>query len=375
MEIDSLRVDSYHINIGNGDGSIHVLVSQPGRVAHKCVLIDGGSAMHWWKLKLDPRVKGSTHDPIRDMVKYLGSVYDWGAGAPGCQFDTIVLTHWDEDHWGKMLRTIMEDAYEADKNKTRIPYLKYDADGLPETYFYVPNFYPRTDLNLNGARSERLQCDFINGRPEPYAFINAFYHISALKKEEKWIPFAILCSPDIGGGLGLRGVLGAELFNNTLVPDTTPLTEIADIRQLTAANPPGELDNIQMPALYCICAHQTVLGPPAVEVIPEGVSMTNQVSIVCVLYWAGTGRISHYLGGDADQDTESKVLSWLTRRGSRSIRITSIKLSHHGSRSSTPLDFWDTVRPKNVIISLPIRQHHHPCKHDTKTNRSRGCLN
>jgi hypothetical protein len=350
MATPYLRVDSYHLNIGNGDGSIHVLVSQPGRVAHKCVLVDGGST----RTKLDPKTKASSPNPIRAFVTALSSVYAWANGR--CQFDTIVLTHWDEDHYGTLIKTIREDA----RDHGRIPYLKYDANDRPATYFYVPNWFPGP--GLNGARPWELKYSHVRGLLEPYGWINTSYTGRGRTTKYAWVAFCILRPPEVGLGLGMRGVLGAELFNNTLVPSTIRLTQIPDIAQLAQANPSAPIGNIPAPSLYCIGVDQTVLGPPAVEVIKESVTMTNRVSIVCVLYWADTGRISHYLGGDADQTTEAAVLNWLTSGDARPARMTSVKISHHGSRSSTPLDFWDEVKPKNVIISLPSRMHIHPCE-------------
>jgi hypothetical protein len=59
---------------------------------------------------------------------------------------------------------------------------------------------------------------------------------------------------------------------------------------------------------------------------------------------------------------DAAKLNWLTSGDARPAGMTSVKISHHGSRSSTPLDFWDEVKPKNVVISLPSRMHIHPCE-------------
>lgn len=336
----SWRVDSYHINVGNGDGSVHVLVYLPQSVPYKCVMFDGGSAM----LSLDPNTGSSSQAPFENTLAYLDKAYSWENGR--CQLDSMVITHWDEDHYANMLNVIQK---RAAKDGGIVSFLRYKPDKTPATVLYAPNWSKGPDLN--GAFAA---VGNING----YACINTSYKRGAKTDKDNWVPFAI---PRFAES-DMRGVLGAELFSNTVISGAVSLADVTDITKLALVNPPGSVDKVPMPALYCVCVWRTVLGPPAVEVIKERVTMTNQVSIICVLYWTDTGRISLYLGGDAEQDTESKFLRWLTRGGMYKTPITSVKLSHHGSRSSTPLQFLQTVTPKNIVMSIPSAKHCHPCE-------------
>ena len=335
------RVDSYHINVGNGDCSIHVLVYLPSNSAYKCVLLDGGSAL----MGVDPGTGASGQNPIRNMLAYLDTAYKWTNLR--CQFDTIVLSHWDEDHYGNLLKTIKEDASQHNP----IPYLKYDANNAPTTFFYAPNWL--SGYRLNGAYWSYIREK--NGIAE----INMDFVPRGQTKSFTWIRFAILRNPE----MGLNNVLGAEFFNNTLC--TRPLNQIGNIEALVQANAPQTPPpaTTAMPCLYCIGVYQTTLGPPPVEVILEDPTRTNRVSIVCILYWADTGRISHYLAGDADQVTEANVLRWVVDGGKWG-RMTSVKVSHHGSRSSTPItpSLLRVAGPRTVVLSLPSGMHVHPCK-------------
>ncbi len=340
------RVDSYHVNVGNGDCSIHVLAYlSPGKpaLAYKCILIDGGST---W-MSIDPGTGSNGYNPIRDMVTYLGTSYDWENGR--CQFDTVVLSHWDEDHYGNLLQTIKQDAAQ---NVGIISYLRYDSKNRPATYFYTPNWF--SGYRLNGAPSSYITSN------QGLAWINTAYVPRGQTTIFDWVPFGILRAPEDG----FSGVLGAEFFNNTVC--NVPLAQVTDITQLVRANPACNpaFATATMPSMYCIGVYQIVLGGPPFEVIQEDPTRTNRVSIACILYWTDTKRISHYLAGDADQVTEGKVLSWLLAGGHPG-RMTSVKLSHHGSRSSTPITnpgLLRTAGPKNVVLSIPSGMHIHPCK-------------
>ncbi|KAJ4294658.1 hypothetical protein N0V88_004887 [Collariella sp. IMI 366227] len=333
------RVDSHHVNVGNGDCSIHVLVYVPQGLAYKCILLDGGSA---W-MSLDPKTGVAPQNPLTDMIPYLGSQYTWANGR--CQFDTIVLSHWDEDHYGNLLQILRVDAA---LNAGIISYLKYDANNAPATYFYTPNWLADSGSRLNGAPLPYLTAH------QGYAWINISYVPRKKTTVFNWVRFCILRTPEAG----MSSVLGAEFFSNTLC--TIPLTQITKLSDLAQANrptnPPFATDTV--PSMYCIGVYQTVLGPPPALVIKEDPTKTNKVSIVCILYWTDTQKISHYLAGDADQDTEANILKWL-KKGHSGL-MTSIKLSHHGSRSSTPLNLLQTAKPKNVFMSTPSGMHIHP---------------
>ncbi|KAK4153608.1 hypothetical protein C8A00DRAFT_33628 [Chaetomidium leptoderma] len=345
MSNSSWQVQSFHVNVGNGDCSIHVLEYQPSLVqkalAYKCVLIDGGSA---W-LPIDVGTKTAGTNPLRDMIARLNTLYRWANGH--CQFDTIVLTHWDEDHYGNLLQTIKEDAAVYGGFP---PYLQYTNDNLqlPLTYFYVPNWHSGT--GLNGPSWYYLRAK------KGYAYINRRYERGHRTTAFDFVPFAILRAAD----LSLKNVLGAEFFFNTLCRGA--ISDVQDLSSLVKANPPTgpyiSPTDTTPPSMYCIGVCQVVPGTPSVSVIKEDPTRTNKFSIACIILWTDTWQISHYGAGDADQDTENRILGWLTK--SHSGIMTSVKISHHGSRSSTPLNLFPTAKPRNIVMSIPSGMHRHP---------------
>lgn len=112
-----LRVDVFHLNIGIGDCSIHFLVEPKSATRtlacadphlkqgyiHRAVLIDGG---------LPGRAQHNGSNLIREFLTGTGAgLYDFdrtqGGRTGGHElrfpaFDSIVITHWDQDHYGGM---------------------------------------------------------------------------------------------------------------------------------------------------------------------------------------------------------------------------------------------------------------------------------
>ena len=89
-------VHSYHINVDHGDSAIHLLINttaNPNPVL-KAVLIDGGKPNH--------------AADIRKIIRQIRSSTRYDFSAQGSDpthldtmsFDSIVITHWDIDHWG-----------------------------------------------------------------------------------------------------------------------------------------------------------------------------------------------------------------------------------------------------------------------------------
>lgn len=94
MSSNRMQVHSWHINIKIGDSTILLLVDEGGLVGDlvlpkpkvvSAVLIDGGER----------------HDvqAIKDVIKKIEDDYDLPSGDSNLKFDSIVITHWDSDHW------------------------------------------------------------------------------------------------------------------------------------------------------------------------------------------------------------------------------------------------------------------------------------
>lgn len=83
----------------------------------------------------------------------------------------------------------------------------------------------------------------------------------------------------------------------------------------------------------------TVLFP--MDAIPEG----NEGSIVLAVHCRGTVLL---MMGDAGEQTESELLS---AYGEAQLKADLLHVGHHGSGSSTGLDFLTVVQPSSAIIS------------------------
>ena len=185
-------------------------------------------------------------------------------------------------------------------------------------------------------------------------------------------------------------ILGTNLLENVPLPSDVSLDDITSPLVLYQKNPPpgGETD-AKRPAIYCVGVNQTTFPstgsgtgtstpslmkkgdddrlnkpriPGQVHIVDLNVTTkTNLVSIFAMVIW-DNGHISHYFAGDADFVMERQVKDWSGTSGDFKTlggSITTIKLSHHGSRWSTPTDLLDNYLPMNIIVSCG-REYGHP---------------
>ena len=95
------KVHTYHINIDVGDSAIHLLVDEtPPATVHRAVLIDGGEDT-------------DTVIQIEKVIKLIEDSYRFDSNGQlpsttAClRFDSIVITHWDGDHYGGVLALLL----------------------------------------------------------------------------------------------------------------------------------------------------------------------------------------------------------------------------------------------------------------------------
>jgi hypothetical protein len=363
------NVLSFHVNVTVGDCAIHLLVlinpkdSQDVRV-YKAVLIDGGSTHHHFPDHYAVNGRDALKDAIAS-IEALGYL-DASGNKWKVQFDTVVVTHWDEDHHGGFDLFLTD--YKA--NQGRIPYFKYQqvspTQWNPVTYLYAPNMAPllrltskgETEKVCNGMRDEWIcpgndQCVWFRDYPP---------NPDPAKNNP---PFAILrCEggfkSDSWNLMQRYSVLGVNFFSNRRlnVSGGPPAEMLA--HQLMANNPP---EHAGQPGMYCLAVMESVLPSKATMIVKETITKTNLVSIGAAIIWpqltAQTPcHISHIFNGDMGEDVESAIYTWIKR--SSIDRVPSIKVSHHGARSSTPLTMFGTLDPSNVIIPNPSRAFFHP---------------
>jgi hypothetical protein len=376
----SWRVDSFHVNVGNGDCSIHVLVwsNNSGDHAYRCVLMDSGSA----RSALDPGTKIKSWNPLDNMIQWLTKRYFWDGpyGNGRAQFDSIVITHWDEDHYGQLLWHISQTARPKPANAPQLlSFLKYTGGNAaaPSTVLYAPNWKAGSRLNgpANWTSYVRAEHGLVQG--QFFGSINVKYNIWGQSQtsavQPVWIRFCILQIEEVEPW----SVLGVEFFFNTRTGSAK-----GSLEQMYTTNPAGNNDKHPdpknpPPGLYCVGAMQRTAGqdPPShsqttmnsflqlqgmVDVVKEDPTNTNRASLAAVVYWPDTGRVSQYLAGDMDQDNEDNLLAWLQTPSNGPRQINTVKISHHGSKSSTPFDLLSTTGPTNIILSIPSSRHIHP---------------
>lgn len=125
------EIHSLHINVGNGDAAIHLLVepvTDAKNVIHRAILVDGG--------------KATAVDQIVKTIKYIEDTYaivdldgtnqvDQTSTAkpppPQLRFDGIVVTKWAVDHSAGLLKLI-NDQLLADKPDPKVD--RKSSDGL-----------------------------------------------------------------------------------------------------------------------------------------------------------------------------------------------------------------------------------------------------
>ncbi|OCL08911.1 hypothetical protein AOQ84DRAFT_31580 [Glonium stellatum] len=143
-----LSVDIYHLNIGTGDAAIYYLVQHPTLdqlkanpnlkpFIHRAVLIDGGKQRDG-----SINIRTFLHTRVREFYNFD----DQQGGRTGLTFppfDSILITHWDQDHYAGILTLISDDLI-LDQSRDPVsarapltaylsPYCKYEDPPPPPT--------------------------------------------------------------------------------------------------------------------------------------------------------------------------------------------------------------------------------------------------
>ncbi|KAE8347698.1 hypothetical protein BDV24DRAFT_157174 [Aspergillus arachidicola] len=387
-----LVVDSIHISVVEGDSAIHLLVeeieNQTSKI-HAAILIDGGDA-----ISDDRNNKSDEGVYLRLLRKNVGkhsilSTIDWIESAYDCsriggqlKFDSIVITHWDSDHWDGVANILNDAAETALKSSPpEIPWLKWTG-GKPATYLYAPTLPPKNSQAEESLPiTDPLQPNKsiiairVKTQDKPLVYENyAFANFRSTGKYEH---------NDNLGEEGLWNVLGVNLFTNTPLSRPSDTVKPQDLLDKGLPSP-------EYPGLFCVGVRQSCLEKatwvrkrkrqpkpkpdPTTKVtgggnhdphIVPGLVPTdkNRDSIAAIILWNGSGqsslRVSHYFAGDLGQKEEEEILKWLSSNGIN--RIRSMKASHHGAANGTPIDMFDHFQPLNTYIPSPTKVHHnHP---------------
>ncbi|CVL11705.1 hypothetical protein FPRO06_13012 [Fusarium proliferatum] len=332
MTLKGINVESFHLNVGAGDGAIHLLTCDPldiavygnRRAVLQAYMVDGGKDAAMEKIaKVISRIEIAYHCP-NDHSKTKDHL----------QFDGFIITHWDRDHYGGLIAWLKKQIH-----KGKIHRAHYE-NNQPTTYAYSPWEWPsdsgfeigangNLDLNvLFGAKNllkVRTNADKLLGR-------NIFRYKS---ESPKWL----------SGGAGFANLEALLTFGNPIKPPDFPWN-------LTVSH------NVPVPAMYCVSAERRVPGDNQSHLTTD----TNMSSLTFIVVWSHNYRISHYFAGDAHWGIERRVAGWIDPNflfGDSKFPITSMKLSHHGASTSNPSSIYYQYQPMNIIVSAGS-QYGHP---------------
>lgn len=334
---DNYEIHSLHINVGNGDGAIHLLV-EPGtpNKVHRAILVDGG--------------KTTAVDQIQRTIRYIEDTYQFvdlngtpqldvtlKTPVPQLRFDGIVVSRWAIDHSAGVLALInqqlLQDVpdpskprqdYGKTKNLGPCAFMRYDANLVPLTTFYsafwdgptgaslvasTPRATsqqppPTSQIKLHAPTSTAdpppapptFKAGDANGTSNP----RIVDFVDSSDKTLVWQSLCTLVATPVE-------LIGREMFTGSISTETdgTALRYYADVAEMTAAlkNTVTYTNGGAFTGICCIGADGTTVSnaatSPAETVTPTTTPPVPKNSSIALIGIVG-GNVKHYFAGDAD---------------------------------------------------------------------------
>jgi len=369
-------VVSYHLNIDEGDGAIHLLLDKD-RLVESAVLIDGGLGTNGAKLIPEFMQSKQFRQWKRSAGKHAGQSISY--------FDAVVVTHWDDDHAAGLSslfsKNIEAAAQEYIKNHNITTKLQFEAavkggnvqgslinfsttikEGAywPVTRFYCP-YWNRSESNLYGhakwgytltkVPSEGLIRWIEPDKKNDFLTFTISYKLpNGTKRTLKLVPGLRLA--EMG-----KDLIGIDIFTGKRVIDPNAATYPSEISSRMASLNEWK----QKPAMVCIGNDGVVCDPDSTEerarkrwadasgttylggmkfhqlrlVSTNNTSVAetaghhndfstqavngtttgnNLASIACMIFWPSIERenVSHYFAGDLGDEIEENIIKWAT---------------------------------------------------------------
>jgi len=321
------EVKSFFLSVGLGDAAVHLLFEKSTASLNKyskvlgAVLIDGGLISALGRLKV----------AIGDLHHVYGTF----------KFTSIVVTHWDSDHYRALMRMLYDDM------TTNVEPDKWKYVDRKTTTFYCP---ATASSKVFGAAGEWGR--FVRTAPDGNGEATLCFLAGGVRREACRLIYGTYC-------------LGYDLFtgehSSKSVKLHLPIDSLLTYsKELKAGGPP---------VFLCIGAdsrliNQQPIAPQAQQAKKEqAAKLMNDSSILAVIAWplmvSGKPRLSLYTGGDAEEDREVEVLKWVGN-GAVQSTIDVIKLGHHGSHNATP-ELMGHCRTQYFVVSAG-EDHGHPSK-------------
>lgn len=367
-------VDSLHINIAAGDSAIHLLIQTTGTKPDgsgnpvdplkpwvvSAILIDGGDSSH------------GTPFNVQKLIQQLPGSYEFSSAATALfpagrtVFDSVILTHWDKDHYRGLAKILNYDvvntvtlAASANVSITaddiQISFFKYNGAGQtdPQTVFYCPNWLclgSDTGDNKNYLRGHSNDFDQMTTGQVSYLSL----------KLQKGSKTGTIKTVTQAAKLDYTGLLGMEFFSRQKLSSS-------DVLLCTSPTLLVQKHNLKqgLPGAYCVATggiymHKT---PGLPGVVNKHDSKTNASSISIMILWPPTqtgelSKMSHYFAGDAEFETEEGVVDWTGATTTSGYSVHNVKASHHGSATSFPTKMFTEWVPRNIIVSAGAANGH-----------------
>ncbi|KAI1140724.1 hypothetical protein F5Y05DRAFT_423642 [Hypoxylon sp. FL0543] len=299
-------------------------------------------------------------------------------------FDAWVVTHWDRDHYCGSLTMFRDDVFgrwskvkpqtQAKAEKQVCSYFKYGEDGTCNSTLYCPVWVRSTkDGEARGA---------------PNIFVNATAGLW-LTGETSW-PLDLKIANATSAWFesaplfkvvhGQDALIGIDLFTQIAVCEekdpgkwwwASKKHKARSVVEGYIKKRKGEDASFddKRPVFICVGSNGYAFGSKKPADRPtEHCTPDNYVSIMAMIIWKTDNgiRISHLCGGDAHAVTEELIVDFIKKTESKSKKdpveywpIEVMKASHHGARSSTPVELVIAARPSKFIISAG-QSHGHP---------------
>lgn len=313
----NVRVESLHINVGDGDCAIHLLTKEVAaipRTIAKAVLVDAGPANTF--------TAGTPS--LANAIANIRRDYHWEKP----EFDAVVISSWHPGYYGGLFDLMNRDLAtssrvtggpnESNVTNFKFSWLKYDEKGNPLTTFYLPSAPPghvpmlKVDTNTKCLSYGGFQAD-----------------------KQIWIDR--LGQVEFNG----NGLLGKEIFTGkSLSPDLTTQS-ITSPQSLLELNPPAEGE----PGLYCISADGKCLGgglwPPNDEVC---------ISLLLARNDHGQPALQYYGAGKIGPGAQGILTKWISS-DNQFQSVAAVKIGSHDFDATATIRLLDCLQPRHIIIS------------------------
>ena len=158
----------------------------------------------------------------------------------------------------------------------------------------------------------------------------------------KEIDYFILTHPHADHIGGAPTIINTFKIKNVIMPDCAATTKIFE-ETLDAI----EANNVNL--LEAVSGDKYSVGSVDFKILAPNSSSYSEINDYSVVLRLSYGETSVMLTGDAEELSEKEILS---RYSAKELSSDLLKVGHHGSSSSSSVDFLKAVAPKYAIISL-----------------------